>query len=144
MNTLIFDFASRVGLNYVITSDAHMERADQVDTHSIFVGISQDREVGESYVGCHLQNEEDIFNYLGDWNSKEIIQKGIDETICIANMVDDNIDYELNKGVVMPQAHIPKGYDVESYFRYLVYSTFDEKFGHMSEEEKQVRIPTFG
>lgn len=139
MNSLILDFANKVELNYVITSDAHMERADQIDTHSIFVGISQDREVGESYVGCHLQNEEDIFNYLGNWNSKEIIQKGIDETIHIANMIDDDIDYELNKGVVMPQAHIPDGYDVESYFRYLVYSTFDEKFGHMSEEEKNMR-----
>ena len=54
-------------------------------------------------------------------------------------MVDDNIDYELNKGTIMPKAHIPEGYDVESYFRYLVYSTFDEKFGHMSEEDQKIR-----
>lgn len=139
MNTLIFNFAKYVGLNYVITSDAHMERADQVDTHGIFVGISQDREVGESYIGCHLQNEQDVFKYLGNWNLDRVIQKGIDETVHIANMIDDNIDYELNKGTVMPQAHIPDGYDVESYFRHLVYSTFDEKFGHMSEDEKQKR-----
>ena len=139
MNTLIWHFAQHIGLNYVITSDAHMERADQLDTHSIFVGISQDREVGESYVGCHLQNEDDIFKYLGNWNLERVIQKGIDETVHIANMVDDNIDYEINKGTVMPQAHIPDGYDLESYFRYLVYSTFDEKFGHMSDIEKQKR-----
>ena len=139
MNTLIIELAHKVGLNYVITSDAHMERADQVDTHSIFVGISQDREVGESYVGCHLQNENDIFEYLGKHHSKDVIQNGIDESIHIANMVDDNIDYEINKGTVMPQAHIPDGYDVETYFRHLVYSTFDEKFGHMSEDEQQQR-----
>lgn len=139
MNTLIFNFARHVGLNYVITSDAHMERADQVDTHGIFVGISQDREVGESYIGCHLQNDDDVFKYLGDWNLDRVIQQGIDETVRIANMVDDDIDYELNKGVVMPPAHIPNGYDVESYFRHLVYSTFGEKFGHMSEEEQQAR-----
>lgn len=138
-NNNIFKFASEVGLNYVITSDAHMERADQVDTHGIFVGISQDREVGESYFGCHLQNEEDIFSYLGESMSTEVIQYGIDETVNIANMVDDNIDYELNKGTVMPQAHIPEGYNVESYFRHLMYSTFEEKFGHMSEEEQQKR-----
>ena len=139
MNTLIFNFAKHVGLNYVITSDAHMERADQIDTHSIFVSISQDREVGESYIGCHLQNEQDVFKYLGNWNLNRVIQQGIDETVNIANMVDDNIDYELNKGTVMPQAHIPDGYDVESYFRHLVYSTFDEKFGHMTDDEKQQR-----
>ena len=138
-NSLILDFANKIGMNYCITSDAHMEKADQLDTHSIFVSISQDRDTGESYVGCHLQNDEDVFNYLGQWASKDVIQKGIDETVRIANMIDENIDYEMNKGTVMPHAHIPEGYDIESYFRYLVYSTFDEKFGDMSKEEQQKR-----
>lgn len=138
-NSLILDFANKIGMNYCITSDAHMEKADQLDTHSIFVSISQDRDAGESYVGCHLQNDEDVFNYLGQWASKDVIQKGIDETVRIANMIDENIDYEMNKGTVMPHAHIPEGYDIESYFRYLVYSTFDEKFGDMSKEEQQKR-----
>nr|DAH39479.1 MAG TPA: DNA polymerase III, alpha subunit [Caudoviricetes sp.] len=138
-NDAILKFAQHMKMNYVITSDAHMERVDQLDTHSIFVEISQDREVGENYSGCHLQNEQDIFNYLGDSFSHDVIQCGIDETVRIVNMVDDNIDYELNKGTVMPQAHIPDGYDIETYFRHLVYSTFDEKFGHMLQEEQQKR-----
>ena len=138
-NSEILNLAFDTNMPYVITSDAHMATADQIDTHSIFVGISQDREVGESYVGCHLQNENDVWEYLGKTGARSVIQKGIDETINIANMIDDNIDYELNKGTVMPQAHIPDGYDVESYFRHLVYSTFDEKFGHMSNEEQKKR-----
>lgn len=138
-NTLIWKFSRNMGLPYVITTDAHMLSADQLDTHSIFVEIGEGREAGETYVGCHLQNEEDIYNYLGSWNLDKVIQQGIDETVHIADMVDDNIDYELNKGTIMPKAHIPEGYDVESYFRYLVYSTFDEKFGYMSEEEQRVR-----
>lgn len=138
-NDAILKFAQYMKMNYVITSDAHMERVDQLDTHSIFVEISQDREVGENYSGCHLQNEQDIFNYLGDSFSHDVIQCGIDETVRIVNMVDDNIDYELNKGTVMPQAHIPDGYDIETYFRHLVYSTFDEKFGHMPQKEQQKR-----
>lgn len=138
-NTLIWKFARSMGLPYVITTDAHMLSADQLDTHSIFVEIGEGREAGETYVGCHLQNEEDIYNYLGSWNLDKVIQQGIDETVHIADMIDDNIDYELNKGTIMPKAHIPEGYDVESYFRYLVYSTFDEKFGYMSEEEQRVR-----
>ena len=138
-NTLIWKFAREMNLPYVITTDAHMLNADQLDTHSIFVEIGEGREAGETYVGCHLQNEEDIYKYLGNWNLDRVIQQGIDETVHIANMVDDNIDYELNKGTIMPKAHIPEGYDVESYFRYLVYSTFDEKFGHMSEEDQKIR-----
>lgn len=138
-NTLIWKFARSMGLPYVITTDAHMLSADQLDAHSIFVEIGEGREAGETYVGCHLQNEEDIYNYLGSWNLDRVIQQGIDETVHIADMVDDNIDYELNKGTIMPKAHIPEGYDVESYFRYLVYSTFDEKFGYMPEEDQKIR-----
>ena len=138
-NTSIFNFAQYMKIPYVITTDAHMLSADQLDTHSIFVEIGEGREAGEIYLGCHLQNEKDIFNYLGDWNLDRVIQQGIDESVKIADMVDDNIDYELNKGTIMPKAHIPDGYDVESYFRYLVYSTFDEKFGHMSKEEQDIR-----
>lgn len=138
-NTSIFNFAQYMKMPYVITTDAHMLNADQIDTHSIFVEIGEGREAGEIYLGCHLQNEEDIFNYLKDWNLDRVIQQGIDESVKIANMVDDNIDYELNKGTIMPKAHIPDGYDTESYFRYLVYSTFDEKFGHMPKEEQDIR-----
>lgn len=138
-NTSIFNFAQYMKIPYVITTDAHMLSADQLDTHSIFVEIGEGREAGETYLGCHLQNEKDIFNYLGDWNLDRVIQQGIDESVKIANMVDDNIDYELNKGTIMPKAHIPDGYDTETYFRYLVYSTFDEKFGHMSKEEQDIR-----
>ncbi len=138
-NTSIFNFAQYMKMPYVITTDAHMLSADQLDTHSIFVEIGEGREAGETYLGCHLQNEQNIFKYLGDWNLDRVIQQGIDESVKIANMVDDNIDYELNKGTIMPKAHIPNGYDTESYFRYLVYSTFDEKFGHMSKEEQDIR-----
>ena len=138
-NTLIWEFAQHINMPYVITTDAHMLSENQLDTHSIFVEIGEGREAGETYVGCHLQNEKDVYRYLGNWNLDRIIQQGIDETVKIANMVDDNIDYELNKGTIMPPAHIPDGYDVESYFRHLVYSTFEEKFGHMSEEEQKVR-----
>ena len=138
-NTSIFNFAQYMKIPYVITTDAHMLSADQLDTHSIFVEIGEGREAGETYLGCHLQNEKDIFNYLGDWNLDRVIQQGIDESVKIADMVDDNIDYELNKGTIMPKAHIPDGYDTETYFRHLVYSTFDEKFGHMSKEEQDIR-----
>lgn len=138
-NTLIWQFARHLHMPYVITTDAHMLKAEQLDTHSIFVEIGEGREAGETYIGCHLQNEEDIYKYLGDWNLDRVIQEGIDESVHIANMVDDNIDYELNKGTIMPPAHIPEGYTVESYFRHLVYSTFETKFGHMSQEEQDIR-----
>ena len=139
-NTAIYNFAQENGLPYVITTDAHMLSADQVDTHSIFVEIGEGREAGEIYVGCHLQTEKDVFNYLGGWKSKEVIQKGIDETIKIANMVDDDIDYGVGHGSITPVVDVPTEYSShEDYLHYLVFKSFDEKFGWMSKEEQQIR-----
>lgn len=139
MNNDIITFAKKYNLPFTITSDAHMENKNQIDSHNIFVRISQDRDTEETYSGCHLQNDNDIFEYLASNLNKEDIIKAINESSNIANMVDNNIDYELNKGTQMPEPHIPDGHSVESYFRELVYSTFDEKFGWMSEEEQQKR-----
>lgn len=40
----------------------------------------------------------------------------------------------------MPKINIENGYDShEDYLRYLVFKTFDEKFGHMSKEDQEIR-----
>lgn len=139
-NTLIFNFARHMKMSYVITTDAHMFSADQLDAHSIFVEIGEGREAGETYLGCHLQNEKDIFNYLGNWNLDKAIQEGIDETIKIMNMIDDDIDYGLGHGSITPIVDVPPQYDShEEYLHDLVFRTFDEKFGWMSKEDQEIR-----
>ena len=139
-NTLIYNLAQRMDMPYVITTDAHMLSADQIDSHSIFVEIGEGREAGETYVGCHLQNERDVFQYLGNWNSQEVIQAGIDETVKIANMIDGNIDYGLGHGSITPVVDVPSEYSSHGeYLHYLVFQTFDEKFGWMNQEDQQVR-----
>ena len=139
-NTLIWKFACNMNIPHVITTDAHMLSADQVDTHSIFVEIGEGREAGETYFGCHLQNEQDVHRYLGDWNLDRIIQDGIDETVKIANMIDDNIDYGLGHGSITPVVDVPKEFNSHAdYLHHLVFQTFDEKFGWMSKEEQEIR-----
>ena len=139
-NTAILNFSQYMKLPYVITTDAHMLRADQIDTHSIFVEIGEGREAGEIYNGCHMQNEQDIFNYLGNWNIDSVIQRGIDETIKITNMIDDSIDYGLGHGSITPVVDVPPEYaSHEEYLHNLVFQTFDEKFGWMSKEDQEIR-----
>ena len=139
-NTLIYNFARYIKMPYVITTDAHMLSADQIDSHSIFVEIGEGREAGETYAGCHLQNEKDVYNYLGDWNLDRVIQAGIDETIKITNMIDDNIDYGLGHGSITPVVDVPSEYSShEDYLHHLVFQTFDEKFGWMTKEEQEIR-----
>ena len=139
-NTLIWKFAREMNMPYVITTDAHMLSADQLDSHSIFVEIGEGREAGETYSGCHLQNEDDIFKYLGSWNLDRVIQQGIDETVNIANMIDDDIDYGLGHGSITPVVDVPEEFGShEEYLHHLVFHTFDEKFGWMSKEEQEIR-----
>lgn len=139
-NSRIWRLASKTNTPYVITTDAHMLTADQLDTHAIFVEIGEGREAGETYSGCHLQNEEDVFKYLKDWSIDQVIQKGIDETVNITNMIDDDIDYGLGHGSITPVVDVPAIYKShKEYLRYLVFQTFNDKFGWMPQEEQKIR-----
>jgi DNA polymerase-3 subunit alpha len=138
-NQKIYEFVKKHDLPYVITTDAHMVREDQAETHSIFVQISEDREVGESYSGCFLQNEQDVYRILGNQFESEVIAHGIDETLHVASMIEP-IDIGLNHGSVMPKINIQEGFTSnEDYLRHLVFKDFDVKFGHLSETEQQIR-----
>lgn len=139
-NEKILKFADIHHMEYVITTDAHMLSKDLADSHAVFVRIGEDRDVGESYSGCYLQDENDVYEILDDSLDKEVIERGIKNTACVADLVDGNIDYGLGHGNQMPKVEIEGDFDShEEYLRYLVYKTFDEKFGDMSEKEQQKR-----
>ena len=71
---------------------------------------------------------------------ERVVQQGIDETAHIANMIDDNIDYGLDHGNIMPTINIPEEFSShEDYLHYLVFEKFDDKFGWMSEEDQKIR-----
>jgi len=138
-NKKIYEFSQKHNLPYVITTDAHMIFKNKIDTHAIFVEIGEGREVGEAYTDCFLQTDNNVYDILNNCFSKEIIEKGINETVLISDMID-NINIGLNNGVVMPKIQIQEGYNSnEEYLRYLVFKDFDERFIHLSKEEKQIR-----
>lgn len=138
-NSKIYDFAIKNNMPYVITTDAHMISKDQLNTHAIFVQIGEGREVGESYIDCYLQTDEDIYNTLGKQFNQNIIKLGIEETHKISDMIEI-IDIGLNKGVIMPEINPKEGYsNNKEYLKYLVFKDFDKKFSHLSEEDKQIR-----
>lgn len=138
-NKLIYEFSQKNNLPYTITTDAHMLSDALKESQAMFVEIGEGREVGESYTDCYLQTENEIYQKLSSQFSKEVIQKGIDETVNISDIVE-NIDIGLNKGNIMPKIDIEDGYEShEEYLRHLVFSTFDEKFGHMSKEDQEIR-----
>ncbi len=138
-NKLIYDFSQKHNLPYTITTDAHMLSDSLKESHAMFVEIGEGREVGESYTDCYLQTESEIYEKLSDQFSEDVIRKGIEESVNITDVIE-NIDIGLNKGNIMPKINIENGYENhEEYLRYLVFKTFDEKFGHMYKEDQEIR-----
>lgn len=71
---------------------------------------------------------------------ERVVQQGIDETVHIANMIDDDIDYGLDHGNIMPTINVPEEFSShEDYLHYLVFEKFDNKFGWMNEEDQKIR-----
>ena len=139
LNEKIIEVANKNNVKYVITSDAHMLTKEQVDTHSIFIEIGTDREVGEAYDGCYLQTEKDIFLNMSKYHSKETLDSAILETEEIANMIED-IDIGLNKGNLMPKIKTPKDFKNNlEYFKYIIDENFGKKFNYLSEKERDKR-----
>ena len=138
-NKLIYNFAKDNNLPYTITTDAHMLSNSLIDSHAMFVEIGEGREVGESYTDCYLQTEEEIYQTLSNQFSVDIIKQGIDESNNISDIIEV-IDIGLNRGNVMPKINIESGFKShEDYLRHLVFKTFDEKFGHMTQMEQDIR-----
>lgn len=138
-NDLIFRFAYRHKYPYVVTTDAHMLRKDQQDTHGIFVEIGEGREAGELYTDCYLQTDEEVHEKLDKHLTAAVVERAIQETHKIADMVE-LVDVGLNNPNQMPKTKIPSIFpDNVAYFRHLVYKDFDEKFKDYGKAGKEVR-----
>lgn len=138
-NAAIAEFINQYQLPYVITTDAHMLSAKDHDAHSIFVKIGEGREPGESYTDCYLQTAEDVYRILESQFPHDFIQQGIANTVKVAELIE-NMDIGLDQPNQMPEVKINGNFKSHlDYLRYLVYSTFQQKFGHMSEQEQQIR-----
>lgn len=138
-NTHILDFCKKYKLPFVVTTDSHMAKPTQLEAHGIFIQIAEDREVGEMYEGCYLQNTNDIHNYMDKSYSENIVTQAILESQNISNMIEW-VDVGLNNGNQMPMINIPKQFkNSEEYLKYLVFKDFDKKFSHLNRKEQEVR-----
>lgn len=140
LNDLIIETAKRNNMKYVITTDAHMLRKDQLDTHAVFVKIGSEREVGELYDGCYLQNDKEVHKNMDVFHGKEVINKAIKETEDIADMIEI-YDIGLNNDNLMPKIPCPKEYKSNlEYLENIIHSLWEKQFGHLSKEEQQLRV----
>lgn len=135
--------AKKLNIPWLISTDAHMITEDQMDIHSVFIRISQDREVGENYDGCYLQTSDEVVDKFHKYEhfgfTFQDIKTGVLNTFKIANEVED-IDIGFHQENQMPKIDIPKEFkDSNEYVEHLIWKGFEEKFKDMSEEDKEIR-----
>lgn len=138
-NLAIFKFIKEYNLPYTIACDSHMLSKDGQEAHSIFVEISQDREVGESYTDCYLQNAEAIYNIMTPQIGEENVTIGLQNSLQIAELVE-LVDIGLENENQMPDIKklMPAQFNsIEAWYDYLITEGYKKRGYHLRDKEFQ-------
>lgn len=143
LNIKHLKLAKELNIPWIITTDAHMITEDQMDIHSVFIRIGQDRDVGENYDGCYLQDSTQVVDHFHKYEhlgfTFQDIKTGVLNTFKIANEVED-IDIGYHQENQMPVIPIPKEFkNSDEYVEHLIWKGFEEKFKNMSKEKREKR-----
>lgn len=116
LNRYIVDLAKRLGIKYVVTTDAHYLNKEDQKYHNIFVQIGQAREAGETYNDCYVQSDEEMLSICKSTTRDENLTALIN-TNEIANKC--NVELPLS-APIMPHNKIPPQYKSEiEYLKHL-------------------------
>ena len=102
-NNAILKVSEDLDIPYIITSDGHYLRKEDRPIHEAFLNSNEDsgkeRELGDFYATTYIMNEKEIHEYLDQYIGKEAVQKGIDNTQLVWNMVEE---YNLKNPLDIP------------------------------------------
>jgi DNA polymerase-3 subunit alpha len=138
-NKKLLEFAKKNNKKYTITCDCHMLEKNDTEAHDIFIYLAKDYEVGESYNGCYMQTNEDVYNELNNNISEEDIQIGINESFNISEMVE-KYDIGVGQEDQMPIIEVPKKFkNKNEWYDYLIEEGFKNK-GHDKLNKEEIRL----
>ena len=139
LNRYVVEIAKKLGVKFIVTTDAHyLEKADQ-KYHDIFVQIGQARETGETYNDCYVQSNEEILQICKS-TSKEDNLIALANTDEIANKC--NVDLPL-AAPIMPHIDVPSKYKSEiDYLKHLCIEGWYKKKINLkpNKEEYKARL----
>lgn len=85
---------------YIITTDAHYLKKEDRQIHKTFLNAEDgDREVDDFYATTYIMSEEEIHGYMDEFLGVDVVQRGIDNTMLIYDMVQS---YQLTKDLEIP------------------------------------------
>ena len=93
VNKALVEFSEELDIPYIITTDAHYLKKEDRPIHEAFLKSNEDsgkeREVGEFYATTYVMSEQEIHSYMDEFLGEEAVQKGLDNTMLVYNMVEE-------------------------------------------------------
>lgn len=100
VNKAILKISQKTKIPYIITTDAHYEKKEDREIHKAFLNADEgDRETDNFYATTYIMSEEEIHSYMDESLGTVCVQKGIDNTLLVANQCED---YDLTKPLDIP------------------------------------------
>lgn len=100
VNQVLIKLSERLDTPYLISTDAHYLKKEDRKVHKAYLNSQDgDREVDEFYATTYVMSEEEIHSYMDDYLGAEVVQKGIDNTMLVYDMVQS---YDLRKDLEIP------------------------------------------
>jgi DNA polymerase III subunit alpha len=109
LNRAIIDLANEMGIEYVATTDSHFVEEDDLELHSIFIQIGQNREAGETYEDTFIMSAKEVYDRLDSLTPEER-EVAIRNSLAIADKC--NVTLPLSEPII-PHVPIPEGFDSE-------------------------------
>lgn len=151
VNRQIINLANKLGLRYIVATDAHYLKKEDRDAHRVYLQSQDgDREVDDFYDATYVFSEAEIYEALEDHLTKEEIKTALDNTMKIHEDIEF---FDLFHKTIIPHADIPefkqrhlfkKAYGQYEYIEKFAYSehSVDRYFLHLIEKGVEENILT--
>ena len=100
VNDQLVSLARITNTPYIITTDAHYLKKEDRDIHKAFLNAQDgDREVDEFYASTYVMSPEEIHWYMDSYLGSQVVQKGLDNTLRIYDMIQS---FNITKPLEIP------------------------------------------
>lgn len=138
-NRKILQLSEDTCTSFIITTDAHAATKEDLYYQGRHVQIAHDTEtMSESYEGCYLQSEEEIYQTLSDNIGEDNVRIGLRNTNIIADMCEEvNMPFQ---DAQLPTYPLPDGFESNyDYLKYLIEQGWIERgINNLSAEEQKI------
>lgn len=139
-NQKILQLSKDTNTEYVITTDAHCARKEDLYFQGKHVQIAQDREtMSESYEGCYMQSIDEIHSIMDSQVGADVVNKGLYNTLVVDGLIEDvKMPFQEPQ---LPSFTLPEGFkDDYDYLKFLLNEGWQKRnIDSMSCEDIETR-----